>query len=93
MRETRGAELETEFRELRRIHGTGHAPPLALEKKLRTVVLGRYSKLRFMPGVTIGRGAVVGAGAVVTKNVPPFAVVAGSPAKIVRYRGDRIVSA
>ena len=36
--------------------------------------------------VTIGDGAVVGAGAVVTKNVPPYAVVAGVPAKIIKYR-------
>jgi acetyltransferase-like isoleucine patch superfamily enzyme len=39
-----------------------------------------------LPGVTIGRGAQVGAGAVVTKNVPAYAVVAGSPAKILRKR-------
>lgn len=37
-------------------------------------------------GVTIGDGVVVGAGAVVTKDVPPYAIVAGSPAKILRYR-------
>ncbi len=35
---------------------------------------------------TIGNGAVIGAGAVVTKNVPPYAVVVGNPAKILRYR-------
>lgn len=34
----------------------------------------------------IGKGAIIGAGAVVTKSVPPYAVVAGNPAKIVRYR-------
>lgn len=37
-----------------------------------------------LPGVTIGEGAVVGAGAVVTKDVPPYSVVVGTPAKIVR---------
>lgn len=36
----------------------------------------------------IGRGAVVGAGAVVTKDVPPYAIVMGLPAKIIRYRFD-----
>lgn len=39
-----------------------------------------------MPGITIGEGAIVGAGAVVTKDIPPYAVVAGVPARILRYR-------
>jgi len=39
-----------------------------------------------LPGVTVGKGSIVGAGAVVTKDVPPFAIVAGAPAKIIRWR-------
>ena len=39
-----------------------------------------------LPGVLIGRGAVIGAGAIVTHNVPKNAIVAGVPAKILRYR-------
>ena len=35
-------------------------------------------------GITIGNGAVVAAGAVVTKDVPPYAIVAGNPAKVIR---------
>jgi maltose O-acetyltransferase len=39
-------------------------------------------------GVTIGRGAVVGAGSLVTKSVPPYAIVGGNPAKIIKYRWE-----
>ena len=39
-----------------------------------------------LPGVTIGEGAVVGAGSVVTKDVEPWTVVAGNPAKFIKKR-------
>lgn len=39
-----------------------------------------------LPGVTIGHGVQVGAGAVVSKNLPPYAVAAGIPARIIRMR-------
>lgn len=41
-----------------------------------------------LPGVTIGKGAIVGAGAVVTADVEPFSIVAGVPAKLIRFRED-----
>ena len=42
-----------------------------------------------MPGVTLGRSCIVGAGSVVTKDVPPYAIVAGVPAKLLRYKSIR----
>ncbi|MDX7688322.1 acyltransferase [Aeromonas caviae] len=38
-----------------------------------------------LPGITVGRHAMVGAGSVVTKDVPDYAVVVGNPAKVIRY--------
>lgn len=48
------------------------------------VWLGTRSTI--LSGVTIGRGAVIAAGSVVTNNVPPYAIVGGNPAKIIKYR-------
>ena len=46
------------------------------------------SRVTVLPGVHIGRGAVVASGAVVTKDVPSLAIVAGVPAKIIGYRKE-----
>ena len=50
------------------------------------VWIGSY--VGIIGGVHIGTGAVIGAGSIVTKDVPPYAVVAGCPARIIRYRFD-----
>lgn len=48
------------------------------------------SNVIIVPGITIGEGAIVGAGAVVTKNVPACAIVGGNPAKILKYRDKEL---
>lgn len=48
------------------------------------VWIGSY--VRIMEGVTISDGAIVAAGSLVTKDVPPYAIVGGVPAKVIRYR-------
>lgn len=44
------------------------------------------ANVTILDGVTIGNGAVIGAGAVVTKDIPPYAIAVGVPAKVVKYR-------
>ena len=48
------------------------------------VWIGSHSII--LPGVTIGDGAVIGAGSVVTKDIPPLAIAAGNPAHVIKYR-------
>ena len=57
-----------------------------------TMIIGKGASIGagavFVPGVNVGEGAMVGAGAVVTKDVPPFAIVVGNPARVVRMVTD-----
>ena len=63
---------------------------MAYEATRSAVVIGHdcwiNSHVTLVSGITIGDGAVVLTGAVVTKDVPPYAVVAGVPARVIRYR-------
>lgn len=59
-----------------------------------TVVIGNDvwigANAIILPGVTVGDHAIIGAGAVVTKDVPDFAVVGGNPAKILKFRKNEL---
>ena len=50
------------------------------------VWIGR--RVIIMPGVNIGNGVIIGAGAVVTKDVPDYCIVGGVPAKILKWRKE-----
>jgi acetyltransferase-like isoleucine patch superfamily enzyme len=66
------------------------APPLADHETKGDVTIGNdvwIGSFAFIAsGVTIGDGAVIGAHTTVTRNVPPYAIVAGNPGRIIRYR-------
>jgi acetyltransferase-like isoleucine patch superfamily enzyme len=73
--------------EPRRIDGTAAGQP---------VRIGRAAWIGFdsciLPGVTVGEGAVVGARSVVAADVPPFTIVAGNPARLVRRLTDEEIA-
>lgn len=62
--------------------------------KFEEVNIGSYvrifSNVVIAPGVTIGEGAVIGAGSIVTKDIPPWTIAYGAPAKVVKKRENNI---
>ena len=67
-------------------------PIIQTDLVIRPVRVARWADIGvnavLLPGVTVGEGAIVGAGAVVTADVPDYAIVAGVPAKLLRYRKE-----
>jgi acetyltransferase-like isoleucine patch superfamily enzyme len=67
-------------------------PIIATDLLIRPIIVEDWADIGtnavLLPGVTVGTGAIVGAGAVVTHDVPAYAVVAGAPARFIRWRHD-----
>ena len=83
VRITAGAVIMTHIKAPHYLRDTGIMPPV-----LKPVVLEDHCFIGvnsiIMPGVTVGRAAVVASGAVVMQNVPPFTMVSGNPAKVIK---------
>jgi acetyltransferase-like isoleucine patch superfamily enzyme len=68
-------------------------PVIQTDLEIKPVLIGAWADIGtnavILPGVTVGKGAIVGAGAVVTGDVEPYAIVAGAPARFLRWREER----
>ncbi|MBP9873243.1 MAG: hypothetical protein KBC60_04350 [Haliscomenobacter sp.] len=72
--------MDSDFHGLDHNQMGGNSKPVILEDHVWLATRSMVLK-----GVRIGKGAVVAAGAVVTKDVPPYTVVAGVPAKVIKH--------
>jgi acetyltransferase-like isoleucine patch superfamily enzyme len=79
-----------------KVLGSGHTgtpvdiPIVQTDLEIKPVKIESWADIGvnaiILPGVTVGKGSQVGAGATVTKDVPPYAIVAGVPARIIGWR-------
>ena len=86
------AAMHPAFTDPRPVFGFSYAKEHIFEEKKGSIKIGNDvwigNHVKIMDGVVIGDGAVVGAGAVVTKDLPPYSISTGVPAKVMRYRFD-----
>ena len=88
---TNGISTAPMFYSTAKQNGTTLCKENKLEESLHTTIGNDVfigANVTVLDGVTISDGAVIGAGAVVTKDIPPYAIAVGVPAKVVRYRFD-----
>lgn len=85
-----GVRIASGYPDFSFLHISAAEPPELCHVIKKTTIIGQYvvlfSNVVICPGVTIGDGAIVGAGTVVTKDVPPWYVVAGNPARFIKRR-------
>jgi len=78
-------------------YGGGQSLPFDSTRLVKPVYIEDYvwigMRTCIAPGVRIGEGAIVGMGSIVTQDVPPLAIVAGNPAKVVMFRGKETFDA
>lgn len=88
-----GAHVHVTSMEGEQVPADNWDPMKPLEIGRASVTIGSHvlicSNSVVVPGVTIGHHAMVAAGAVVTKDVPPYALVAGVPARVIRYNNEQ----
>lgn len=68
----------------------GNAIPYDDTYIVKSIIIGDFvwlgSRVTILPGVKIGEGAIIQAGAVVSSDIPPYAIAGGNPAKVFKYR-------
>lgn len=68
----------------------GNAIPYDNTNIFKSIIIGDFvwigSRVTILPGVKIGEGAIIQAGAVVSSDIPPYAIAGGNPAKVFKYR-------
>jgi acetyltransferase-like isoleucine patch superfamily enzyme len=80
--------LDSDFHDINDHFAKGKSGPIKIEDDVWIA-----TRATILKGVTIGKGAVVAAGAVVTRDVPPYSVVAGVPARVIKYIGSAMIAA
>lgn len=83
---THPIDADARHREFKQIIEVGHPTSLDLQEKEVIIEDDAWigASVIILRGVRVGKGAIVGAGSVVTKDVPPFTFVAGNPAKVIK---------